>query len=720
MLEKLLDTIRQHNKNVDEELITKAYNISEIKHKGQLRNSGEEYFIHPVAVSMILAGLQMDDQTICAGLMHDLLEDTDYTKEQMIEDFGEEIAELVDGVTKLSKLKNQTKEENQNENIRKMVLAMANDIRVIIIKLADRLHNLRTLEYMSREKQISKAQETLDIYIPLAHRLGINTIKWELEDLCLRYIDPISYYSIVEDINQKRSEREKVISEIISILSEEISKLKIKCKITGRPKGIYSIYNKMKKQNSSIDNIYDLIAVRVIVENINECYAVLGVVHNIWKPLIGRFKDYISMPKQNMYQSLHTTVIGLKGQIFEIQIRTYEMHQTAEYGIAAHWKYKEGKSKVSNFDQRLTWIRQLMEWGANTRDSKEFMDIFKGDLFSDEVYIFSPKGDLIDLPAGASPVDFAYRVHTDVGNRCVGAKVNGKIVPLNYKLQTGDIVEILTSSNSTGPSRDWLDVVVSSQAKTKIKQYFKKEKRDTNIEIGKAKLEKELRKKGYDSSKILNVDWLQEAAEKNNLLTINDLYAGIGYGSVNLNNLMIRLESKYEQKAIEEKNLSDLQDDVEEVNHNNNNNNNDNVTVDEISNLESKFAKCCNPVPGDKIVGYITKGRGITIHRIDCKNILHLENKERLIEVKWDNQEGAKYSVKLNIVSLDNPGYLAEVTKVISKEGFNLSGISARPNKDGTFTISLIIKIEKASELEKLFSKIKKIKGTIDVYRVKS
>lgn len=718
MLKELLETIRKNNEHADFKLITKAYEMAELKHKGQLRNSGEEYIIHPVAVSMILAGLQMDDQTICAGLMHDLLEDTDYSKDEMIEDFGVEITELVDGVTKLTKLKNQTKEENQNENIRKMVLAMANDIRVIIIKLADRLHNLRTLEYMSREKQIAKSQETLDIYIPLAHRLGINTIKWELEDLCLRYLDPISYYSIVEDINQKRSEREKIISEIISILSEEISKLNIKCKITGRPKGIYSIYNKMKKQNSSIDNIYDLIAVRVIVENINECYAVLGVVHNIWKPLIGRFKDYISMPKQNMYQSLHTTVIGLRGQIFEIQIRTFEMHQTAEYGIAAHWKYKEGKSKVSNFDQRLTWIRQLMEWGSDTRDSKEFMDIFKGDLFSDEVYIFSPKGDVIDLPAGASPVDFAYRVHTDVGNRCVGAKVNGKIVPLDYKLQTGDIVEILTSANSTGPSRDWLDIVVSSQAKTKIKQYFKKEKRDSNIEIGKEKLEKELRKKGYDSSKILVDEWLKEAAEKNNVHTIDDLYAGIGYGSINLNSLMIKLESKYEQKAIEEKNLSNYQDDVPSYNHENTHS--DNITVDNVSNLEAKFAKCCNPVPGDKIVGYITKGRGITIHRIDCKNILNIKNKERLIEVKWDSPDGTKYSVKLNIISMDNPGYLAQLTKVISKEGFNLSGISARPNKDATFTISLIIKIEKASDLEKLFKKVRKIKGTIDVYRVKS
>ncbi len=717
MLDKLINTIKKYNTNADVPLITKAYNLARDMHKGQLRNSGEEYFIHPVAVAEILADLQMDDETICAGLMHDVLEDTDYTKEEMIREFGEEIAELVDGVTKLTKLKNQSKEEAQIETIRKMVLAMANDIRVIIIKLADRLHNLRTLEYMNKEKQIAKAKETLDIYVPLAHRLGINTIKWELEDLCLKYIDPIDYFSIVNEIDQKRSERERVIQNIIEILTKEISKLNFKFSITGRPKGIYSIYNKMKKQNSTIDNIYDLIAVRVIVENISDCYAVLGIVHNIWKPLIGRFKDYISMPKQNMYQSLHTTVIGLKGQIFEVQIRTYEMHKIAEYGIAAHWKYKEGKSKVSNFDNRLNWIRQLMEWGQNYNDSKEFMDNFKGDLFSDEVYVFSPKGDVIDLPLGSSPLDFAYRVHTDVGNTCVGAKVNGKIVSLSYKLQTGDIVEILTSTNSTGPSKDWLDLVVSSQAKSKIKQYFKKQKKDINIELGREKLEKELRKRGYDSSKILIEDWLVEIAQKNNSLNLPEFYAGIGYGSINLSSVINKLESKYEQKAIEEKTIADYEgEDVDKhVNETG-----DKVSIDEISNLDTKFAKCCNPVPGDKIVGYITMGRGITIHRIDCKNILNIENKERLIEVKWDSTKGEKFSVKINIICLDNPGYLAEVTKLFSREGFNLQGVSARKSKDDRFIISLVIQIEEAGDLDKLFAKIRKINGTIDVYRVKT
>ena len=714
MLNKLLAQIKKYNSHTNVDLITSAFNVAKNSHDGQLRNSGEEYIIHPIAVAEILAELEMDDATICAGLMHDVLEDTDFTKDQMDETFGSEITDLVDGVTKLTKLKNQTKEENQIENIRKMVLAMANDIRVIIIKLADRLHNLRTLEYMRRDKQIEKATETLEIYVPLAHRLGINSIKWELEDLCLRYLEPVSYYSIVEEIDQKRSERERVINDIIATLSTELDKLNIKYTVTGRPKGIYSIYKKMQKQNSSMDDIYDLIAIRVMVENINECYAVLGIVHNIWKPLIGRFKDYISMPKQNMYQSLHTTVIGLGGQVFEVQIRTFEMHQTAEYGIAAHWRYKENRSKVSNFDQRLVWIRQLMEWGAD-HDSKEFMDHFKGDLFSDEVYVFSPRGDVIDLPAGATPIDFAYRVHTDVGNRTVGAKVNGKIVPLNYKLQTQDIVEILTSKNSTGPSSDWLDMVVSNQAKNKIKQFFKKEKKDSNIEIGRDRLEKEARRKGYDSSKILIDDWLDDIVKKNNLLSINDLYAAIGYGSVNLKTVFNRLESKYEQKAIEEKTLSDYQDDLSHLVEERTT---DSITVDEISNLDSNFAKCCNPVPGDRIVGYITKGRGITIHRNDCSNILNLKNKERLIEVKWDNTEGEKFPVKVNVVALDNPGYLSELTSVISKEGFNLSGINAKQNDDSTFTISLMIKIEDASQLDPLFSKIKRTKGTIDVYRV--
>lgn len=718
MLEDMIKKIKVYNPHTDEEIISKAYNLTKQAHEGQKRNSGEDYFVHPVAVANILIDLHMDDETICAGLMHDVLEDTKVSYEEMEEMFGSEITQLVDGVTKLKKIKYKSKEENQIENIRKMVLAMANDIRVIIIKLSDRLHNMRTLEYMTRNKQVEKANETLEIYVPLAHRLGINTVKWELEDLCLRYLDPISYYEIVDGINQKRSEREAVINKIIGKLEAEVTDLKINYSITGRPKGIYSIYKKMKKQNSSIDEIFDLIAIRVLVDNIKDCYAVLGVVHTVWKPIPGRFKDYIAMPKPNLYQSLHTTVIGEKGQIFEVQIRTYDMHKTAEYGIAAHWKYKEGKNKSTNFDQRLTWIRQLMEWEKNTKDSYEFMDIFKGDLFSDEVYVFSPKGDVIDLPQGATPIDFAYRVHTDIGNKCVGARVNGKLKPLTYKLQTGEIIEILTSKNSTGPSKDWLNVVVSSQAKSKIKQYFKKEQKDSNILQGRELLEKEVRKKGYDSSKILVDDWLEEISEKNNLLSIDDLYAAIGYGTINIQGVLPKLEKRYEEKYREDLSFDDLSD--EEVQTKKKSENTDNISIDDLSNLESKFAKCCNPVPGDKIVGYITMGRGITIHRIDCPNVANIENKERLIAVKWDLAEKSKYQVKINVLSTDSPGYLADLTQTISKEGINVIGMNARPTKDLTFNIGLIVEITEKEDLNKLFAAIRKIKGTIDVYRVKN
>lgn len=716
MLENLLGIVQSYNSKANIELIQLAFEVANESHKGQVRNSGEPYIVHPVAVATILAKLQMDDETICAGLMHDVLEDTEFSKKQMLEIFGEEITNLVDGVTKLKKIKYKSKKENQIENIRKMVLAMANDIRVIIIKLSDRLHNMRTLKYKNREKQIATANETLEIYVPIAHRLGINTIKWELEDLCLRYKDPVSYYNVADQIAQKRSEREHIIDQIITKLSTEVEKFGIDFKISGRPKSIFSIYNKIKKQNSSIDNIFDLIAVRVLVENISECYAVLGIAHNIWKPIPGRFKDYIAMPKPNLYQSLHTTVIGERGQIFEVQIRTYEMHRIAEYGIAAHWKYKEGKSKISNLDQRLTWIRQLIEWGKEA-DNQEFMENFKGDLFSDEVYVFSPKGDVVDLPNGSCPIDFAYKVHTEVGNKCVGAKVNGKIVPLNYKVKTGDIIEIMTSSNSTGPSSDWIDIVVSTQAKNKIKQYFRKSKKEENIEYGRILLEKEIKKKGYDFSKILVDEWLEDLAKWSNLLTIPDLYAGIGYGSVNLKTIVQKLESRYEKENEEKKSFLEYQDNLDISTKENAQ---DDVSIGEVSNLDSKFAKCCNPVPGDKIVGYITMGRGITIHRSNCTNILSLENKERLIEVRWDENMQKSYPVKINVVSTDRQGYLADITKVLSKEGFNISAVNAKINKDGTFTSSVLINIDNSNQLDKVFAKLKKVKGTLDVYRIKT
>lgn len=716
MIDRLINKIKEYNDNPDIELITKAFNVASEMHKGQVRNSGEEYIVHPVEVCMILASLQMDDETICAGLMHDVLEDTDYPKDKMEEEFGEEIVVLVDGVTKLKNLQYKTKEETQIESIRKMVLAMANDIRVIIIKLADRLHNMRTLEYKKRDKQVSTAHETLEIYVPIAHRLGVNTIKWELEDLCLRYIDPISYYSVAQQIDQKRSEREKIIKIIVENLSRELDKIGAKYNISGRPKGIYSIYNKMKKQDTTIDHIFDLIAVRVIVKNISECYAVLGIVHNLWKPLPGRFKDYIAMPKPNFYQSLHTTVIGENGQIFEVQIRTEDMHKNAEFGIASHWQYKEGKKKVSNFDNRLNWIRQLIEWGKDT-GAYEFMDSFKGDLFNDEVYVFTPQGDVIDLPKGSTPVDFAYKVHSEVGHRCVGAKVNGKIQPLFYKLKTGDIVNILTSKNSIGPNIDWLEFVVSSHTKNKIKSYFKKKSKNKNLDEGKDLLEKEVRRKGYDLSKIFQKDWLQQASDKFNKSSVENLYSAIGDQSINLENVIKFLEEKYNEKFKKEKELSNLANIETDKKVNKHYNVSEGITIDDISNLDVKYAKCCNPVPGDKVIGYITNGHGVSIHRKNCNNINNLKNKERLIDVKWNRNSDSSFNIVIIIIIIDKPGYLATLTKNLSKAGFDITSINTRLNSDTTINIQLSIRIKNVDEINKIFNIIRKIDGTIDVYR---
>ncbi|WP_103980915.1 bifunctional (p)ppGpp synthetase/guanosine-3',5'-bis(diphosphate) 3'-pyrophosphohydrolase [Helcococcus massiliensis] len=713
MLDKLIEAVKKYNKNADVALITKAYKLAEEKHKGQVRNSGEAYIVHPLAVAMILAQLEMDDETICAGLMHDVLEDTDYSKEEMVNEFGREITELVDGVTKLKNLQYKSKEEAQIESIRKMVLAMANDIRVIIIKLADRLHNMRTLEYKNREKQISTAKETLEIYVPIAHRLGINSVKWELEDLCLRYIDPVSYYSVAQQIDTKRSEREHQIEKIIQILSDELKKIHIDFTITGRPKGIYSIWNKMKKQDTSIDNIFDLIAVRVIVKEISECYAVLGIVHNLWKPIPGRFKDYIAMPKPNFYQSLHTTVIGEKGQVFEVQIRTEEMHKNAEFGIANHWQYKEGKKKASNFDNRLNWIRQLIEWGKDT-SAYEFMDSFKGDLFNDEVYVFTPNGDVVDLAKGATPIDFAYRVHSEVGNTTVGAKVNGKIVSLDYKLKTGDIVNILTSKNSSGPNLDWLEFVVSSNAKNKIKAYFKKQSRENNIENGKELLENNLKAKEYDLKVILSNEFLDYLLDKYNNSSMDNIYAAIGSGSTNVETIARILEKKYDEKYGEKEDQSNL---INKTDSNTSSNLSEGIIIDDLTNLDIKFAKCCSPVPGDPVIGYITTGRGITVHRKNCVNVRNLTNKDRFIKVQWNINTESEFPIVINIISLDRPGYLADLTKELSKNGYNITSIRSKINADGTILIQLSIKVKSNNESETIFRSVKKIDGTLNVFR---
>lgn len=713
MLDNLLEKIRSYNPNTNEEKIKKAYYFTKECHEGQFRNSGEPYFNHPVAVAGILAELYMDDDTIISGLMHDILEDTDITFSEMADMFGEEVAKLVDGVTKLKKIKYQTKEESQADNLRKMLLAMNSDIRVIIIKIADRLHNMRTLEYMRRDKQMEKAKETLEIYAPLAYRLGMSSIKWELEDLSLRYLEPDIYYELAEKLKKKRSERENIIQEIILELDDALKSANIIAELKGRPKSIYSIYKKMYKQNKTFEEIFDLTAIRILVNTVTDCYAALGVVHSRWKPIPSRFKDYIAVPKPNLYQSLHNTLIRKGGDVFEVQIRTFEMHKTAEYGIAAHWKYKEGVNRTTEFDEKLSWLRQLMDWQKELNDSREFITTLREDFISDEVFVFSPKGDVINLVAGSTPIDFAYKVHSAVGNNCVGAKVDGRIVPLSYKLKNGNIVEILTNPNSTGPSKDWLKIVKSSQAKTKIKQWFKKENRSINIVRGRDMLEKEVRKDGYSFSKILKDEWLLQIATRLTYNSIEDMYAAIGFGTVNTKQVIPRLKEFYKNY------YNDVEDEEILISENKKSTvNSKGVIVKGIDNVEVCFAKCCNPLPGDEIVGYITKGRGISVHRSDCRNLINFIDNDRLIKVDWTDTKNSYYKVEITIVSLDQVGVLSGIAQLISEAKLNLYGINAKTCKDKTFIIDVVVEIRNAEELDRLINKIKAVKGILDVYRV--
>lgn len=718
MIENLILKIEQYNPQADMKQIIKAYNFAESAHEGQYRNSGEKFFIHPYNVAMILADLNMDTSTIIAGLLHDVLEDTDVTYETLAEEFGEEVANLVEGVTKLKKLNYKTKQESQAENLRKMVVAMAKDIRVIIIKLADRLHNMRTLEYMSDEKKKEKALETLEIYAPLAHRLGISKIKWELEDLSLRYLDPEGYYDLVDKVSKQRKEREAYIQFIMDMLKTKIDEMEIPCEISGRPKSFYSIYRKMVYQNKNFEQIFDLTAIRVIVDTVKDCYGVLGIVHTMWKPIPGRFKDYIAMPKPNMYQSLHTTVIGPQGEPFEVQIRTWEMHRTAEYGIAAHWKYKEGTIKADNFDEKLTWLRQMLEWQKEMKDPKEFMESLKIDFFTDEVFVFTPKGDVINLPNGSTPIDFAYRVHTAVGNNCVGAKVDGRIVPLDYKLKNGNIVEVITSANSTGPSRDWLKIVKSSQAKSKIRQWFKREERDLNIVKGKDILEKEVKRQGYKLTEMLKEDWLKSIASKLSLSSVDDLYAGLGYGSITLSQVIPKLKEFHKDyyKLRDEKNLLESNSNVYAPKKENRFT--QGVTVKGVDNIKVRFSKCCNPVPGDEIVGYITRGRGVSVHRKDCPNIKDLASHERYIEVEWATNEKASYQAEIQIKASDRPGLLTDITQRITDVNLTVTSLNARTNKEKLVVMNITLETKDVEQLKDLMKKIKRIKGVIDVYRV--
>lgn len=724
MIEILLQKIDDNCNNVDKKIVKSAYELANEAHKDQVRQSGEPYIIHPLDVAGILADMGMDTSTIVAGLLHDVIEDTDYTYEDIAKLFNEEIAYLVQGVTKLGKIEYKTKEEQQADNVRKMLLAMAKDIRVIIIKLADRLHNMRTLKFMSRQKQKQKAKETLDIYAPLAHRLGISKIKWELEDLSFRYLHEEEYYDLVKKIAEKRVEREEYIKQITAELYNKLEDAGVDCDIEGRPKHFYSIYKKMVTKNKSIEQIFDLTAIRILVNSVKDCYGVLGIVHTIYRPIPGRFKDYIAMPKPNMYQSLHTTVIGPQGKTFEIQIRTFEMHKTAEYGIAAHWKYKEGESedKEQTFENKLAWLRDMLEWQKETSDAEEFIEGFKIDLFVDEIFLFTPKGVVINLPSGATPIDFAYRIHTDVGNRCVGAKVNGKIVPLDYKLKTGEIVEILTSNSMKGPNMDWLNIAKSNQAKSKIRQWFKKIKKEENILKGKELLEKELKKQSVLYSDIAKGDSYYKLTKKYNIHSMEDLYATIGIGLLSASSFVSRLkeENIVDKDKGSQENLSKVIDEQISKSGKKNTENNYGITVKGLSNLMVRFAKCCNPVPGDRIEGYITKGRGISVHREDCSNLkVLIENdKDKLVEVSWGKAKGAAYLAEIQVKTEDRTGILSEIMVIITEQNLSLNGLNAKSSKGNFAYINIKVKIDSIEQLKELMRKIRRLKGVMDVYRM--
>ncbi len=713
MIEDLIKIIEKYMTEEELAFVMKAYEYAKLMHKDQKRKSGEPYIIHPVNVAIILADLDMDVETIVSALLHDVVEDTPATYDDIKEMFSEDVAKIVDGVTKLNKLNYKSSEAFQAENLRKMILAMNNDIRVIIVKLADRLHNLRTLEYMNEEKRKQKAQETIEIYAPLAGRLGIFKIKWELEDLSLRYLDPEGYYDLVEKINKKRSEREKEINEIIKKISAELDKQELHYDISGRPKNFYSIYKKMKGKSKSFESIYDLIAVRILVDTVKDCYAVLGIVHSMWKPLPGRFKDYIAMPKPNMYQSLHTTVISDTGEIFEIQIRTYEMHEVAEYGIAAHWKYKGGKTQGKDVDSKLDWLRQLLEWQKDLKDPKEFIDTLKIDFFDDEVFVFTPNGDVVDLPEGSTPVDFAYRVHTGVGNTCVGAKVDSRIVPLNYKLKNGNIVEVITQKSSSGPSRDWLKFVKSPRARQKIKQWFKSKEKDISIEKGKELFDREAKKLGLDTNILDNEKIYQKLAKELSINSISDLFASIGYG--NFKEKLVINKILNIKNAIENIGLTKNEDDY--LKSSSSKKDATGVRIDGLEGMKIKFAKCCNPVPGDEIIGFVTRGYGVSVHRKDCTNIANYLDSDRCLEAEWDTEASDKFLANVTIRAVDRTGILSEITAMAKEANVGIQSLSAKSNTISDIFIYLTFEVVGKDELDKMIQKLKTINGILDVYR---
>ncbi len=722
--EQVFDKARNYMNEKDVAFLEKAYEFAKEAHKEQYRKSGEPYIIHPIQVAAILTGLEMDTFTVAGGFLHDVVEDTSVTLEDIKETFNEEVALLVDGVTKLGKIKYKSKEEQQAENHRKMFIAMAKDIRVIMIKLADRLHNMRTLKHLPVEKQRRIANETLEIFAPLAHRLGISTIKWELEDTALRYLNPQQYYRIVNLMKKKRAEREEYLSDVTDRMKEKLKEVSIQADIFGRPKHIYSIYRKMALQNKQFEEIYDLTAVRIIVNSIKDCYAVLGIIHTCWKPMPGRFKDYIAMPKANMYQSLHTTIIGPKGEPLEVQIRTTEMHRTAEFGIAAHWAYKEGKDLTSTqrMDKKLDWFREIVEFQDASTNAEEFMESLKLDLFADMVFVFSPKGDVYELPKGSVPIDFAYRVHSEIGNKTIGAKVNGKMVTLDYVLKTGDIIEILTSKHSYGPSQDWLKLAKTSQARNKIRQFFKKQRREENIEKGKELVDKEVKAMEYDVKEVCTTENLRKVAEKFNFANEDDMYAAVGYNGITAAQIATRLTDKLRKKREKDQEVS-LLDAVSELRMIPKTKKKDSgVRVKGIDNMLIRLSRCCNPVPGDEIVGYITKGRGVSVHRADCVNVLDEESKERIIPVEWESSQSVRkeYNVDIEINGFDRNGLLNEVLQAVSETKTNITAVSGRTDRNKSATITMSISIYNVSHLHKVVERIKQISDIYSVRRIMS
>mgnify|MGYP002578408937 FL=1 len=722
-IDDILDKMKKNNRKSDLKLIKRAYDFAKEKHGDQLRKSGEPYIIHPVQVAYILAGLELDDATICAALLHDVAEDTDVTIKDLEKEFSTEIAEMVDGVTKLGNLKYTSAEEQQVENYRKMFLAMGKDIRVILIKLADRLHNMRTLKFLRRDRQIAISKETQDLYAPLANRLGMYSLKWELEDLAFKYLNPDEYREIVEGIDKKREQRLQFINQIVEQINEELKRQKIKAEITGRAKHLYSIYRKMQRDNKSLDQIYDLFALRILVDSVKDCYAALGVVHELYNPMPGRFKDYISVPKPNMYQSLHTTLIGPKGTPFEVQIRTYEMHRIAEFGIAAHWAYKEAnkfkKTSVVVQEDKLAWLRETLEWQKDMQDPQEFLNTLKTELFVDEVYVFTPKGQIKVLPRGATPIDFAYSIHAEIGHHMTGCKINSKMMPIVTTLKNGDIVEIITSDQSKGPSRDWLKFVKSSSAKNKIQGWFKKTQRTENIEKGKDLIEKEIKRIGIPYSKIFKNEYVQIALNRYKFNTIEDMYSAVGFGAISATKIIAKILEAYKKDNQDEFIEQTLEDLVNERGRRTKPSS-VGVVVKGIDNCLVRLSKCCNPVPGDDIVGFITRGRGVSVHRKDCVNISDLISQEdRMIDVYWYNDSNSSYNVDIEILANDRNGLLADIIKQIASVKTRLIAVNSKVNKEKIVITDVTVEVENLDDLNNILKSLRKIDNVYEVNRKK-